>query len=106
MELKKHNINVLTVSPGFIATDFARNMIKGKDGQRVGASAKYGAKPEVVARATLRGLLKRKREVVVPWFYKIPIKLYENFPGLMERFLRRSLRPTREVLAETAKTPN
>ena len=102
MELKKHNINVLTVSPGFIATDFAKNMIKGKEGQRVSGSMKYGAKPEVVANATLRGLLKRKREVVVPWFYKIPIKLYENFPGLIERYLRRSLRPTKQVLSETA----
>lgn len=104
MELKKHNINVLTVSPGYIATDFAKNMMKGKSGQRVGGSQKYGATPDVVARATLRGLLKRKREVVVPWFYRIAIKLYENFPGLVERSVRRALRPTGEVLAETAKT--
>jgi len=101
MELKKHNINVLTVSPGYIATDFAKNMMRGQSGQRVGGSAKYGAKPEVVANATLRGLLKRKREVVVPWFYRIAIKLYENFPGLVERGIRRRLRPTSQVLAET-----
>jgi short-subunit dehydrogenase len=104
MELRKHNINVLTVSPGYIATDFGKNMMKGKSAQRMSGSAKYGAKPEVVANATLRGLLKRKREVVVPWFYRIAIKLYQNFPGLVERFARRSLRPTSEVLAETAKT--
>jgi len=103
LELRKHNINVLTVSPGYIATDFGKNMLKGKSGQRVAGSAKYGAKPEVVAQATLRGLLKRKREVVVPWFYRIAIKLYENFPGLVERGIRRRLRPTSEVLAETAK---
>lgn len=101
MELRRHNINVLTVSPGYIATDFGKNMLKGKSGQRVSAS-KYGAKPEVVAQATLRGILKRKREVIVPWFYWLAIKLYENFPGLVERTVRRSLRPTSEVLAETA----
>lgn len=100
MELKKHNINLLTVSPGYIATDFSKNMLKGKSGQRVGGSARYGAKPEVVASATLRGLLKRKREVVVPWFYRIAIKLYQNFPGLVERSIRRALRPTSEVLAQ------
>ena len=104
MELKKHNINVLTVSPGFIATDFTKNMIRGKSGQRVSGSQKYGASPHVVAKATLRGLLKRKREVLVPWFYRIVIKLYENFPGLVERGMRRALRPTNEVLAETAKS--
>ena len=100
MELKKHNINVATVSPGYIATDFAANMLKGQSGQRVAGSAKYGAKPEVVAQATLRAVLKRKREVVVPWFYRIAIKLYENFPGLVERGIRRRLRPTKDVLAE------
>ena len=100
MELRKHNINVLTVSPGYIATDFSQNMLKGKSGQRVAGSIKYGAHPEVVAKATLRGLLKRKREVVVPWFYRIAIKLYENFPGFVEWTVRRSLRPTSQVLAE------
>lgn len=104
MELKKHNINVLTVSPGYIATDFAKNMVKGKSSQRVGGSQKYGATADVVAKATLHGLLKRKREVVVPWFYKIAIKLYENFPGVLERAVRRNLRPTSEVLAEASKS--
>jgi short-subunit dehydrogenase len=105
MELKKQNINVLTVSPGYIATDFGKNMLKGKSAQRLSGSGKYGAKPEVVAHATLRGLLKRKREVVVPWFYRIAIKLYQNFPGMLERYARRSLRPTGEVLAEVAARP-
>jgi uncharacterized protein len=104
MELRKHNVNVLTVSPGYIATDFGKNMLKGKTAQRMSGSVKYGAKPEVVAYATLRGLLKRKREVVVPWFYAVAIKLYENFPGLVERATIRSLRSTKEVLAETGKT--
>lgn len=102
VELQRQNINVLTVSPGYIATEFGKNMMKGKSAQRLSGSTKYGAKPEVVAHATLRGLLKRKREVVVPWFYRIAIKLYQNFPGVLERYARRSLRPTREVLAERA----
>lgn len=104
MELKKHNINVLTVSPGYIATDFGSNMIKGEGGQRVGGAVRFAVGPEVVARATLKGLLKRKREVVTPRFYSIFIKLYENFPGLVERNLRRSLRPTEQVLAEAAQS--
>jgi len=102
MELRRHNINVLTVSPGYIATDFSKNMLKGSSGQRVGGSVKYAVTAEVVAKATLRGLLKRKREVVVPWFYRPLIKLYENFPGLVEWSFRRSLRPTQEVLAKAA----
>jgi short-subunit dehydrogenase len=104
MELQKHNINVLTVSPGYISTDFGNNMLKGKSSQRVGGAVRYAVGPEVVARATLKGLLKRKREVVVPRLYSIFIKLYENFPGFVERTLRRSLRPTEQVLAEAAQS--
>jgi len=102
-ELKRYNINVLTVSPGYIATDFARNMLKGKNPQRVSVAQK-GAGAEVVALATLRGLLKRKREVFTPRFYWIAVKLYENFPGLVEWTVRRSLKPTAQVIAEAAKS--
>ncbi len=103
VELRKHNINVLTVSPGYIATDFAKNMLKGSSGQRVGGSVKYAVTAEVVAKATLRGILKRKREVIVPWFYRPAIKMYENFPGLLEMVFRKAMRPTDQVLAEAAK---
>ncbi|HLJ90047.1 MAG TPA: SDR family NAD(P)-dependent oxidoreductase [Candidatus Angelobacter sp.] len=102
--LQSHNINVLTVCPGYIATDFGKNMIKGKSGQRVGGSVRYAVGPEVVAKATLSGMLKRKREVIVPWAYTIAIKLYENIPSLVERAMRRSMRPTDQVLAEAANT--
>ncbi|HWX55178.1 MAG TPA: SDR family NAD(P)-dependent oxidoreductase [Verrucomicrobiae bacterium] len=102
-ELKRHNINVLTVCPGYIATDFAQNMMKGRQAQRVSGSVKYAVGADVVARAALRGILKRKRQVVVPWFYWVVIKLYENLPGLVELVMLRSLRSTQKVLAEGAK---
>jgi short-subunit dehydrogenase len=105
MELKRHNINVLTVCPGYIATDFTKNMIKGQSGERVGGSVKYAVTPDVVAQATLRGMLKRKREVITPRFYSLPIKIYENFPSLIERMVRRAMRPTNQVLAERAAKP-
>jgi short-subunit dehydrogenase len=102
IELQKDNINVLTVSPGYIATDFSNNMVKGKSSQRFSGAARYAVGPDVVALATLRGLLKRKREVVVPRLYSIFIKLYENFPGIVERTIRKQMKPTQQVLAEAA----
>jgi len=102
LELKRHNINVLTLCPGYIATDFAANMLKGSNQQRVGSSVKYGVGADVVARATLNGILKRKRQVVTPWYYWPVIKLYENCPGLIEWGMGRSLKPTSQVLAEAA----
>jgi NAD(P)-dependent dehydrogenase (short-subunit alcohol dehydrogenase family) len=103
MELLRYNINVLTVCPGYIATDFVKNMTKGKNSQRVGSSVKYAVTPDVVADATLQGMLKRKREVIVPKFYKWFIKLYQTAPGAVERIIRKRLKPTSEVIAEAAK---
>jgi len=45
-------------------------------------------------------VLKRKRHVVVPWWYWIPINLYQRFPALVERAMLRSLRPSEQVIAE------
>jgi short-subunit dehydrogenase len=104
MELRRHNINVVTICPGYIATDFSKNMMKGSQPQRVGASGQYGVSADVVARDTLKALLKRKRQAVTPWFYWIFIKLYQNAPGLVESRIQKSMRPTSEVLAEAAKT--
>jgi NAD(P)-dependent dehydrogenase (short-subunit alcohol dehydrogenase family) len=103
MELLRYHINVLTVCPGYIATDFVKNMTKGKNSQRVGSSVKYAVTPDVVADATLQGMLKRKREVIVPKFYKWFIKLYQTSPGAVERIIRKRLKPTSEVMAEAAK---
>jgi hypothetical protein len=50
----------------------------------------------------LNGLLKRKRQVVTPWYYWLFIKLNENAPGLVEWAIRRSMKPTSQVLAEAA----
>jgi short-subunit dehydrogenase len=43
-----------------------------------------GITADRVARATLQGYLKHKREVVVPWTMHVPIKLYQLFPGVVE----------------------
>jgi short-subunit dehydrogenase len=102
MELKRHNINVVTICPGYIATDFSKNMVKGSQSQRVGAAARYGAGADQVARDTLKAVLKRKRQAVTPWFYWLFIKLYQNAPGFVESGIRKSLKPTSQVLAEAA----
>jgi len=100
MELKHHNINVVTVCPGYIKTDFAQNMIKGSQPQRVGGSARRGATADLVARDTLKAVVRRKRQAVTPWFYWIAIKLYENAPQFVENRIRKAMKPTSQVLAE------
>jgi hypothetical protein len=48
-------------------------------------------------------MLKRKREVIVPKFYKMIISMYQALPGVVERRIRKALRPTSQVMAEAAK---
>ncbi len=100
LELRGTGVDVVTVCPGYISTDFAANAKRAPGAMRMGASAKYGVPAERVAHATLKACVKRVRHVVVPWWYWIPIKLFEHFPALVERSMLRSLRPADEVVAQ------
>ena len=84
VEMKKSRIHVLTVCPGYVRTEFAKNAVRGRELKKVRPDSVRGISPERVARATLRGYLKHKREVIVPWPMHVPIKLYQLFPGLVE----------------------
>jgi len=92
MELKKQGINVLTVSPGFVRTDFGANAIRRGQPKQVRPASMRGISPERVAQAVLRGYLQDKREVVVPWYMRPMIKLYQLFPGVVEQGMMRRLR--------------
>lgn len=89
IELKKDGIHVLTVCPGYVHTAFGENAVRGNEVKRVRPRSVRGITPERVARATLQGYLKQKREVIVPWTMHFPVKLYQLFPGLVERAMAR-----------------
>jgi len=84
VELRKDGIHVLTVCPGYVRTAFGENAIQGRELKRVRPGSVRGITAERVARATLRGYLKRKREVVAPWTMHLPVKLYQLLPGVVE----------------------
>jgi short-subunit dehydrogenase len=84
VELKKDAIHVLTVCPGYVRTAFGKNAVRGNELKRVRPASVRGITAERVARATLQGYLKRKREVIVPWTLYVPQKIYQLFPGLVE----------------------
>ena len=83
IELKGTGVHVMTVCPGYVATDFKQHIVRGST-RRGLASPVQGITAERVAEAVLRGYLKRKREVVVPWRDRIFITLYQLLPGLVE----------------------
>ncbi|MFY9562513.1 MAG: SDR family NAD(P)-dependent oxidoreductase, partial [Terriglobales bacterium] len=83
LEFQRDNIHVLTVCPGYVATDFGQNMIAVRRGNTRPKSVR-GISAERVARAVYGGYRKRKREVIVPWTMHPVVKLYQLFPGLVE----------------------
>jgi len=93
IELRKHNINVLTVCPGYVRTDFSANAVRGRELKKVRPSTVRGITVERVARATLKGYKQKRREVIVPWTMIPVVKLYQIFPGVVERAMLRLAKP-------------
>ncbi|MBZ5573889.1 MAG: SDR family NAD(P)-dependent oxidoreductase [Acidobacteriia bacterium] len=92
IELMNSGINVLTVCPGYVRTDFGANALRGGEQKQVRPEAVQGISADRVARAVLKGYLQGRREVVVPWFMHPVIKLYQLFPGLVEWGMGKMLR--------------
>jgi short-subunit dehydrogenase len=84
VELKTDGIHVLTVCPGYVRTAFGENAVQGNEMKRVRPQSVRGITAERVARATMQGYLKQKREVIVPWTMYVPQKIYQLFPSLVE----------------------
>lgn len=92
IELKPEKIHVMTVCPGYVRTSFAANTVKGKNARVIRPESQRGISAERVARATLNGYVKQKREVIVPWYMHMPVKIYQLFPGVVERTMARMTR--------------
>lgn len=93
LELKRDNINVLTVCPGYVQTDFGGHMVSNRTGN-IRPQTVRGITVERVAQATYHGYVRGRREVVVPWTMIPVIKLYQLFPGLVEWGMARALKRT------------
>ena len=100
VELQRDGIHVMTVCPGYIPTHFQENIVMGKEALKFSGARKADATAEDVARATLEGYLKRKRDVIVPAKHRFSVKMYQLFPKLIEWVVGRNLRPAQEVIAE------
>ena len=91
-ELKPFGINVLTVCPGYVRTEFGANAVRGEELKQVRPQSVKGISVERVAKAVLHGYLRRRREIIVPWTMHPVIKIYQLFPGLVETAMTRMSR--------------
>ncbi len=91
LELRHDNINVLTVCPGYVATDFGAHVVVDK-GSTVRQKSVKGISAERVARPTYNGYRARKREVIVPSTMIPMVNLYQLLPGLVEWAMGKALK--------------
>lgn len=97
LELRGTGVHVVTVSPGFVATNFSKNLVRGRSHLQLDSPV-HGIDPGKVARAVLQGCLKHKREVVVPAYYRSFIALYRLCPWLVELAMTKMAKPMRASL--------
>lgn len=93
IELKKFGINVSTVCPGYVRTEFGANAIRGRELKQVRPESVRGISAKRVARAVFKAYVKNKREVIVPWTMHPVVKIYQLFPGLVEWAMLRMAKP-------------
>jgi len=89
MEVMKRGVHILVVSPGFTGTNI-RNIALTADGKSQGESPRDEGKmmtSEAVAKAILRGVKARKRDLVLTTIGKLVIFLNKIIPGPMDKIV-------------------
>ena len=87
MELESYGIQCLTICPGYIKTDFQKNVLGGRPPELAGLARSWAITPEQCAEAIIRGIEGGKRTVVTPasgWFFILAARL---FPRAMDKRL-------------------
>lgn len=87
-ETRKTGLHVMTVAPGFTSTNI-RNVALVGDGTSQGESPRNEDKmmsPEMVAKKVVKGIVKRKRELILTFVEgKLTVFLNKFFPALIEK---------------------
>jgi uncharacterized protein len=88
MELHDFNVNVTSVNPGPIATNFFN--IADEKGTYVKNVQKFMLQPEYVAQKVVDAMLTKTREINLPRWMNMGSVIYALFPRLFERLGRRA----------------
>ena len=79
-ELRPEGIAVTLIEPGYIRTP----LTAGRPGRM--------SSPEIVAQAVAAAIMRPRRKVIVPWYWRIPILFTQLWPSGADRyFSRRSI---------------
>jgi short-subunit dehydrogenase len=84
LELREAGIDVITICPGYVNTNFNRNAVRGADDRQISGDVKRGITPERVAEAVLQAYRERSREVIVPRSNAAVVLFYALAPFVIE----------------------
>lgn len=91
MEVKNKNVDVMLVMPHWLRGTNLRKNAFDKDGTQIGESSKEHSKEsmslEECCRRIIKGMLKRKREIIMPSKLKVLTWLNLFFPNLAEKIV-------------------
>ncbi len=89
IELKPTGINVIIVSPGFTATAIRYRALteKGTAQETTPIDEKKADRPENVAKAVYKAVIKRKREVILTGEGRLTVLFKKCLPSILERLV-------------------
>lgn len=91
METEGRGIHVLSVCPGYVTTPFIRNMLQGASPTKLPGRGRFGITAEQCAEAIHRGVLRRRRTVVVPRMGWLLVAAERLLPATTHRLMTRYL---------------
>ncbi len=93
MELAQAGVRVVVVCPGTVRTPFHQSAFRSNRLPEVFAQrSRGGISAERVAAATLRAVVRERREVVVPWRLRLAVGFRNLLPAFADGILQRMLR--------------
>lgn len=99
VELRRDGIHCMSVCPGYVRTDFQKNILAGKVPTALGSMRnRWAITPEQCADAIVRGVMRQARTVVTPKIGHVLVAAARIFPGIVDRQLESAL------LARTSQT--
>ncbi|MCH6554677.1 MAG: hypothetical protein IH793_11035, partial [Acidobacteria bacterium] len=92
-ELAQAGVRVVVVCPGTVRTPFHQSAFRSNRLPEVFAQrSRGGISAERVAVATLRAVVRGRREVVVPWRLRLAVGFRNLLPAFADGILQRMLR--------------
>jgi uncharacterized protein len=92
IELEHRGIDLLTVYPGYVNSNFQANVVSGRPASHLAELRKFAISPQECADKICAAIQKDRQQLIVPGYYRWSVLASQLFPGLFANYLRRTYR--------------